>query len=232
MKDIVYITTNHVNGKQYVGSHSTNNLEDPYLGSGVLIKKALKKYGRENFSKEIIKICESREEAVLLEEVYINEFKTLNPAGYNLSPYGNAAFPGHKNPMYGKDPWNKGLIGIYSEETLEKISEGAKGRGFKKGHSHSSESRKKIGAAQKGHKRWVGKSHTEESKKKMSESHKGQVPANKGVPMSEKQKEKLRRSKMGQNPFKNMPVGTCIYCGKKMKMSHLNRYHNENCKNQ
>jgi len=230
MKNIVYITTNHVNGKQYVGSHSTNNLNDSYLGSGVLLKKSIKKYGSNNFSREIIKICESREEAIILEEEYINRFETLNPKGYNLSPYGNAAFPGEKNPMYGKSPWNKGKTGIYSEETLLKISAGSKGRGFQKGHSHSMETREKISKAQKGNQKWLGKSHSAGSKKKMSESHKGQIPSNKGISMSQDQKEKLRISHFGKNPFENMPIGKCIYCGAEMKMSHLNRYHNKNCK--
>lgn len=51
MYHLVYMTTNLVNGKMYVGVHSTENLEDGYLGSGNLIKKAVKKYGRENFDR-------------------------------------------------------------------------------------------------------------------------------------------------------------------------------------
>jgi len=39
-----YITTNKINGKQYVGAHSTNNINDGYLGGGKAIKLAKKKY--------------------------------------------------------------------------------------------------------------------------------------------------------------------------------------------
>lgn len=51
---IVYVTTNNLNGKIYVGSHATNNLDDGYLGSGKVLKQAIKKYGRESFSREVI----------------------------------------------------------------------------------------------------------------------------------------------------------------------------------
>lgn len=51
----VYITTNLLNGKQYVGDHSSNNIEnDIYLGSGSYFKNALNEYGRENFKREIL----------------------------------------------------------------------------------------------------------------------------------------------------------------------------------
>jgi group I intron endonuclease len=294
----VYITTNLVSGKKYVGDHSTNNLNDSYLGSGIALKEAIKKYGRGNFEREILKICDTKQEAFYLQKSYIENFNTLAPNGYNICPSGGtecsggtisestrqklrdqklgiplrkehrektkkamlgkkhsektkelmskcrkgipksenhkrkigAAQKGERNHMYGKDPWNKGLSGVYSEEALEKMSESAKGRGFKKGHSHSKETRKKIGERSKGNKCWAGKTHSEKSKKKMSESHKGQIPVNKGVPMPESQKEKLRKSKIGQNPFENMPVGRCIHCGVEMKMSHLNRYHNKKCR--
>jgi hypothetical protein len=50
----VYITTNLINGKQYVGEHSTDNIEDRYLGSGFQLRMAIKKYGRKNFNKLIL----------------------------------------------------------------------------------------------------------------------------------------------------------------------------------
>ena len=48
---IVYLITNLINGKRYIGMDSKNNPQ--YLGSGTLILKAIKKYGKENFKKEI-----------------------------------------------------------------------------------------------------------------------------------------------------------------------------------
>jgi len=84
----VYITTNSINGKQYIGDHSSNILEDEYLGSGKLIIKAINKYGKKKFKREIIEICESKEEAFNKQEKYINEYNTLIPNGYNISPKG------------------------------------------------------------------------------------------------------------------------------------------------
>lgn len=50
----VYKTTNRVNGRYYLGVHKTSNPQDRYLGSGVVLRLALKKYGREMFSKEVL----------------------------------------------------------------------------------------------------------------------------------------------------------------------------------
>jgi hypothetical protein len=57
---IIYKTTNLINGKIYIGKDSKNNSK--YLGSGLLLKRAILKYGKENFKKEILEECSSIEE--------------------------------------------------------------------------------------------------------------------------------------------------------------------------
>lgn len=153
MKHITYITTNLINGKQYVGDHSTDNLDDSYLGSGKLILRAIKKYGKENFKREILEVSESKEEAFDLQEKYINEYETLKPIGYNLSPKG-----GHF------------VSGSLSEETKRKISISKKGKEtWMKGKTHKKESIEKLKVP-----------HNEEWNKKVSLANKGKVPWNKG----------------------------------------------------
>lgn len=84
----IYLTTNLVNGKQYIGQHK-GELNDSYFGSGTNITKALIKYGRQNFKKDIIKVCESREEADKWEQYYINKFNAVeNDNFYNLQEGG------------------------------------------------------------------------------------------------------------------------------------------------
>lgn len=63
----IYITTNKINGKKYIGQHK-GKPDDNYLGSGINLIKAIKKYGKENFFKEILCFCETREEADIKEK--------------------------------------------------------------------------------------------------------------------------------------------------------------------
>ena len=106
-----YITTNLITGKQYVGDHSTDNINDEYLGSGEIIKKSIKKYGKEKFEKEILESFETKQEAFNAQEKYIIEYNTLNPNGYNISPKG-----GHN------------VKGCISTETKKKIGDGNRGK--------------------------------------------------------------------------------------------------------
>ena len=118
----VYLTTNLVNGKQYVGDHTINVHESNYyIGSGVLLKKAIKKYGEEKFFKEILEHFPSKKLAFESQEKYIKMFDTLSPNGYNLSPKGGTHITGGK----------------HSEETIKLMKERAKGRN--KGAKHSKE---------------------------------------------------------------------------------------------
>lgn len=83
---IIYKTINEINGKIYVGKDINNNPN--YFGSGLLIKRAIKKYGKENFRKEIIEECESLEQLNKKEIYWIAE---LNPE-YNIAKGGDGGY--------------------------------------------------------------------------------------------------------------------------------------------
>lgn len=90
---IVYRTHNLINGKEYTGKHSTDDLEDGYYGSGVGILNAVAKYGLENFAVEILSFHDSEEaalaeEARIVNEDYVNREDTYNQTlGGSYSAY-------------------------------------------------------------------------------------------------------------------------------------------------
>ena len=70
----IYLTTNTVNGKIYIGQHEfvdNKKKNASYLGSGVILLRAIKKYGRDKFFRKILRICYSVEELNKWEEYYI-----------------------------------------------------------------------------------------------------------------------------------------------------------------
>lgn len=87
--NIFYKTTNTINGKYYYGIHSTNNLEDGYLGSGLALKNSIKKYGKENFIKEIIADYSTRKEASDHEKLVVTFDLTKLPESYNIKTGGD-----------------------------------------------------------------------------------------------------------------------------------------------
>lgn len=89
----IYKTTNLLNNKNYIGKRkcplNKTPLEDSYLGSGILLKEAIKKYGKENFIKTILEDhIDNEYEASVKEIHYIQIFKEKREAQYNLSPGG------------------------------------------------------------------------------------------------------------------------------------------------
>lgn len=83
---VIYKTVNLVNGKIYVGMDTHNNPD--YLGSGKLLRRALTKYGRSNFRKEILEECTAAN--IAEREVYwIDQLKSRDPnIGYNITKGG------------------------------------------------------------------------------------------------------------------------------------------------
>lgn len=79
-----YKITNTINGHYYYGIHSTNNVDDDYMGSGHKLLEAFKKYGKENFAKEIIKFFKTRQEASDFEQQIVNSDLVKEDTCYNV----------------------------------------------------------------------------------------------------------------------------------------------------
>jgi hypothetical protein len=84
-----YKITNLLNNHFYYGVHNTNNLEDGYMGSGTRLHYAYKKYGIENFEKEILKYFNTAKEAFEYEADYITEDLVKDPNCYNIQGGGS-----------------------------------------------------------------------------------------------------------------------------------------------
>lgn len=89
---IIYKTTNLINGKIYVGKHTQDlcpTIFDGYLGSGVIIKSAIRKYGKKNFERITLESFSTEEESYEKEEYWISKLKSRDPKiGYNIFPGG------------------------------------------------------------------------------------------------------------------------------------------------
>jgi len=194
---IIYETTNLVNGKKYVGMDTKNNPE--YFGSGLLISRAIKKYGKENFKKRIIEQCVTQEELKIREKYWIDFYNARESKNYyNIMPGGLGGdylthhpnrekiikkFSGEKNGMsrQRKNPYK------FNEKQLKKMT-------FKKEDNYM-----------------FNKKHKEESKELQREKAVGRYTLNwfierygevDGQQKYEKRNKKLSEDRMGEkNPF-------------------------------
>lgn len=85
---IIYETTNTINNKKYRGAHMTININDGYLGSGIIFKNAIKKYGKQNFKRKILCKCNSIDEMIEMEKKYVTQEWINNNDTYNLQTGG------------------------------------------------------------------------------------------------------------------------------------------------
>lgn len=100
MHFIIYKITNRINGKYYIGRHATKDVNDSYMGSGIGIKNAITKYGKENFTKEIIAEADSADALWDLEKEIVNEVVVKDPMSYNMSYGGKHYLHGLKQYDY------------------------------------------------------------------------------------------------------------------------------------
>ena len=138
----VYKTT-RFDGKYYYGVHSTSNLDDGYMGSGVYISRSLAYHGRDKHITEIVKMCETREHAFVIEAEIVTPELLLDVVCMNKMVGGND----HGGRVYG-----------FTEESLKKISDASKAAHAAGKHQHmkmphSPETIAKRSAANTGKKR-------------------------------------------------------------------------------
>ncbi|WP_010291312.1 NUMOD3 domain-containing DNA-binding protein [Kurthia massiliensis] len=186
----IYVTRNKLNGTLYLGQHTA--WKKNYLGSGILIVKAIKKYGEENFERIIIDVAHNQEKLDDLETMYINEFFgyciATSKKWYNIksgSQHGGSCFAGksEEEMMEIREKLSESLKGKkLSDDHKRKLSEAHKGKKLSdetkhklseinKGNHHTEETKKKM--RENNIKFWKGKKLSEDHKRKLSESHKG-----------------------------------------------------------
>jgi hypothetical protein len=84
----VYKTTNLINNTIYIGVHETTNINDGYIGSGKLLKQAIKKYGKTNFKRDILEFCNSKHDAYEYEAKLVDSIFIKRDDVYNLTEGG------------------------------------------------------------------------------------------------------------------------------------------------
>ena len=90
MYGYIYITTNLINDRKYIGQHKCEIFDINYKGSGKILKQAFIKYGIDNFKCEILKECNSKKELDESERYFIEYYDAVNSDEfYNLVPGGN-----------------------------------------------------------------------------------------------------------------------------------------------
>lgn len=209
----VYLTTNLVNGKVYVGQYTFKKdkwLNSAYLGSGTVFEQALKKYGRKNFKRKILKLCYTINQLNGWETYYTLKYNPkLDPnIGYNQI-IGPVRRSGNKNPMSypnvrkkisGKNHY---LFGKHcSEETKKKLSKKLSGENnpfYGKHHPKGKMSKilKDYYKTEKG-KETINKVKNKLKGRKMSEEHKEKIrQGNLGVKRSEETRRRMSESRKG-----------------------------------
>lgn len=154
----IYITTNLVNGKRYLGLKCFNEKWKDYLGSGIILKQAVDKYGPENFSRNIIDIAYSKEELKQKEYEYSVFFDVVESDDWYNIVYGGGATLGYHFTDEQREKISKSLQGReMSEEARKKMSESKKGVPF------TDEHKRNLSKSQ------IGRVFSDETRKKMSD---------------------------------------------------------------
>lgn len=162
---IIYKITNLINGKIYIGQHQTFNLDDGYMGSSAILNSAIKKYGIENFKKEILKECNTFDEMNRTEAEIVDKDFIARSDTYNVSVGGT----------FGWENCNKALRNNEEKEVLRKkhAAEGVRRWAANLSEEdHLAKSEYWINYYRTHKNPFSGKTHSEDTRKKISASMK------------------------------------------------------------
>jgi len=113
---IIYKTTCIITNKVYIGMHSTDDINDGYLGSGKYLKLDIKKYGSSNFIRIILHECSSLEELFYKEKEIVTPDFCIRLDNYNIREGGMT------------NEWYKNCYKPRSKESIEKHSKSMIGK--------------------------------------------------------------------------------------------------------
>lgn len=159
----IYEVTNLINGKTYIGQHITDNLEDNYLGSGKALKAAIKKYGRENFKKEILVFANGSTSLNFIERCLVPLWWAELSTNYNMKEGGHN---GSRMTVEARNKISKARSGkkLGPMPEAQRLAMSEQRRGKQPYHL--------ARLVRENHPR-LGKKHSDESKKKMALSKLG-----------------------------------------------------------
>lgn len=234
----VYKVINLLNNRYYIGVHKTKNPNDKYYGSGIIIKDAINKYGKENFTKEILFIFDNSSDAYLKEKELVNEESLKDPLIYNIQIGGiptiewteerklnhSKNYSGINSPMFGKK---------YTEEHKQKISQGNIGR------KHSKETIEKIVTTRKNNnkpntRKGIPLTIEDKLKKSIAALNKAKVTCpvcNKTIDPGNAKQWHFEKCKGIKEPkISLLPIKICPFCYKKGRGNTMYKHHFQKCK--
>lgn len=218
----LYRITNKVNGKIYVGVHKTRRLDDGYMGSGKVIRSAIKKHGVENFQKEILETFDDAEAMFAREKEIVTEDFLVRNDVYNLRRGGTGGF----------DHINRNGLNVSGVEKRDYREISRKTQDTKKTRVYVvSESTRQLMRAHCATKRPEVALRVSEKLRgrKLSETHIERIRANhRGAGSSKGRKIKQPSVAEGRKQIKYESV-TCPHCQVVGKKNAMMRWHFNNC---
>lgn len=217
MKTIVYYTiyetVNKINGKKYIGKHITNNIQDNYLGSGLYLTKAIKKYGRENFIKNILFIFDNEIDMTNKEKELVNTLLISDDNYYNIALGGQ----GGVTVLYKEHPLYELVCDKLKHTQKKRANESSK-------ITKELHKKKKVGM--------YGKKQTENQKKIVSEFMTGRKKTQQHIQNHKKSLEMKFSDPNYIHPNKGVMKikKQCTHCNRDIDSGNYSRYHGDKCK--